>query len=58
MSLVNRSALNEIRELRRSAIATDSYSTGYHRAIRALEQAIGMLEQLDTVTANCHVKVV
>ena len=57
MSIVNRAVLEEIKELRRSAVATDSYSTGYHRAIRGLERAIGVLEQLDMITANVTIKV-
>lgn len=52
MALVSESALYRIKEAHRSAIATDSYSAGYHRAIRALSEAIGMLEQLQMINGS------
>lgn len=56
MSLVNQRALAELREVRASAIRTDSYSTGYERAIRGLNLAIGMLDQIDTVTQGMNIR--
>lgn len=50
MSIVNRAVLNEVRDLRQRAVNNDSYQSGYHLAQRALNIAIGMLEQIDTMT--------
>lgn len=57
MSLVNKDTLNHIKTQYTNAVNTGSWEASYYKALRGLEAAIALLEQIDFITQKAEVEV-
>lgn len=56
MSIVNREVLDHLEVLKRQALDSRSFESGYNNALRGLDIAIQQLKLIDTVTVAYSVK--
>ena len=56
MSLVNEESLERAKLLRKNAIQDSSYESAYLKAIRGLELAIALLEQVNATTKGIKIQ--
>lgn len=56
MSLVNEESLERAKLLRKNAILDSSYESAYQKAMRGLELAIALLEQVTATTKGVKIQ--
>lgn len=56
MSLVNEESLERAKLLRKNAIQDSSYESSYQKALRGLELAIALLEQVNATTKGIKIE--
>lgn len=58
MSLINEKAIEEILELKALALKGGiTYDVAYHRAMRALEKSLTLIQQIDHITQDVKMEV-